>query len=336
MFILALPTEASIFSFFEKLNKVFNYNDSIDENDSYGRSERNLQNLALLSAPLNLGINTAQGGGDIEVVGNSALYSVTGPLGSIADVKDITPAADQISIYVVRKGDTLLGIAKMFGVSVNTIRWANNIKSSTIRIGQTLLILPISGVKYEVKKGDTLRSIAKKFKGDVEEIVQFNNVSLEDPLVVGQSIIIPNGEYSNWPSLSASSGSGRVVRGATGPDYWGYYIRPIDNGRITQCLHGYNAIDMASYCGAPVYAAASGDVIIARPYGWNGGYGQFVVISHPNGTQTLYAHLSKIIVGMGWHVVQGQVIGYEGATGRSTGCHVHFEVRGAQNPFRCR
>jgi murein DD-endopeptidase MepM/ murein hydrolase activator NlpD len=74
-------------------------------------------------------------------------------------------------------------------------------------------------------------------------------------------------------------------------------------------------------------------VTVARGYGWNGGYGQYVVVSHPNGTQTLYAHLSNVIVSQGTSVSQGQVIGYSGSSGRSTGAHLHFEVRGAKNPF---
>ena len=80
-------------------------------------------------------------------------------------------------------------------------------------------------------------------------------------------------------------------------------------------------------------ASASGDILIARPAGWNGGYGQYIAISHANGTQTLYAHLNGIMVAPGWNVVQGQVIGYVGRTGQTTGCHLHFEVRGARNPF---
>ncbi|MDO8482413.1 MAG: M23 family metallopeptidase, partial [bacterium] len=73
--------------------------------------------------------------------------------------------------------------------------------------------------------------------------------------------------------------------------------------------------------------------IVSKNYGWNGGYGEYVVISHSNGTQTLYSHMSENITYPGMRVSQGQVIGYVGSTGKSTGSHLHFEVRGAKNPF---
>ena len=90
---------------------------------------------------------------------------------------------------------------------------------------------------------------------------------------------------------------------------------------------------MASYLGAPIRASASGDVIVARSSGWNGGYGKYIVISHPNGTQTVYGHMNAVAVQAGWHVAKGQVIGELGNTGNSTGPHIHFEIRGARNPF---
>jgi murein DD-endopeptidase MepM/ murein hydrolase activator NlpD len=80
-------------------------------------------------------------------------------------------------------------------------------------------------------------------------------------------------------------------------------------------------------------ASASGKVIVAKSGGWNGGYGSYVVISHPNGTQTLYGHLSAVTVSVGDEVSQGQTIGRMGSTGKSTGVHLHFEIRGARNPF---
>lgn len=322
-FFLAFPAQAhaGLFSF---LGAIF-------ENVSAAVAEEkgtNSQNLALLQAALNSDPNPSKGGGDITIVGDSALLSDSGPLGTIADVEELSSSAGHISIYVVRGGDSLSGIAKMFGVSVNTIIWANDIKrGDLIREGQTLVILPVSGVQYIVKKGDTIASIAKKYKGDADEIIAFNNLNSAQKLTEGDEIIIPSGEIPGQTYTPAPK-----VRGVSGPAYAGYYIRPVP-GRKTQGLHGYNGIDFSAPYGTPVVAAASGDVIISRPIGWNGGYGTYVVINHSNGTQTLYSHLGGIIVSQGSSVVQGQVIGYSGSTGKSTGPHLHFEVRGAQNPF---
>ena len=117
----------------------------------------------------------------------------------------------------------------------------------------------------------------------------------------------------------------------------GYYSNPVPGGVITQGIHGWNGVDLAAVRGTPVRAAAGGTVIVARGGGWNGGYGNYAVISHDNGTQTLYSHMRSVIVSSGQPVSSGQVIGYVGATGRATGPHLHFEVRGAQNPFsNCR
>jgi len=292
----------------------------------------NAQNIQLLESSLNYETTGSKGGGDITIVNNNSLLPDSGPLGTIADVEDQTDSG-QISIYVVRGGDSLSQIASMFNVSVNTIIWSNDIaREGKIAPGQTLVILPVSGVKYEVRKGDTVKSIANKLNSDIDEIIKFNDLPADGQLAEGQILIIPNGEMSPAPLTKPGSKS-NLVRGANGPSYAGYYIRPIVAGRKSQGLHGYNGVDLADSCGTPVMASASGDVIISRESGWNGGYGNYVVITHPNGTQTLYSHLLFNIVSAGWHVVQGQVIGYVGSTGKSTGCHVHFEVRGAKNPY---
>ena len=153
-------------------------------------------------------------------------------------------------------------------------------------------------------------------------------------LAVGMEIIIPDGELAPTSYGSSKVNINEPVHNNTGiPNYGGYYMRPIAGGVKTQGLHGYNAVDLASYIGTPIFASADGDVIVSRYGGWNGGYGNYVVIAHDNGTQTLYAHMSKQIVFGGYHVVQGQVIGYMGSTGKSTGSHLHFEIRGAVNPF---
>ncbi len=287
----------------------------------------NSQNIGLLAAALNPDPNPAKGGGDIAVVGGAALLSETGPAGTLADIEENQSAT--ISIYVVREGDTLSGIAKMFGVTTNTIAWANDVSRGLIRPGQTLIILPISGVRHTVVKGDTLQNIAKKYKADAAEIAQYNHLASDAKLAVGDVVLVPDGEIAAPPL----AGRPAPLRGAGGPVYEGYYLRPLLGGRKTQGLHGYNGIDLATYLGAPIFASAAGDVIISREYGWNGGYGKYIVIAHENGTQTLYAHNSQNNVAAGHRVVRGQIIGYVGSTGRSTGSHLHFEVRGAKNPF---
>lgn len=318
IFFNAQAAEAGLFSFIERL-----FGASVEES----LPPLTAQNMPLLSGPRNSDPEAGRGDGDITVVGGNALLPATGPLGSIADIKAEEKKQYGISIYVVRGGDTLSGIAKMFGVSANTVVWANDLKRGhLIQPGQTLVILPVSGIQHTIAKGDTVAKLATKYKADKEEILNFNNLVSDEPLIVGETIVIPDGEI--YIPLSQT----HVVRGG-GPEYAGYYLRPITGGRKSQGLHGYNGIDLASFCGASVVAAASGDVIIARPDGWNGGYGQYIVLSHSNGTQTLYAHLSSAAVGTGWHLAQGQILGYVGSTGKSTGCHLHFEVRGATNPF---
>lgn len=288
----------------------------------------NLQALELPKPAMNFDPSAGRGGGDITIVDDSALVPEEGPSGTLADIE--RPKNSTISIYVVQTGDTLSDIAEMFDVSVNTIKWANDIPpSGTIRVGQTLTILPVTGIKYTIKKGDTLASIAKKYDGDAQEIANFNGI--EGALSAGTEIIIPDGVVPATAKTAVKKGSSGVSVGTSAPS--GYYLRPVAGGKRTQGIHGYNGIDIGAAHGTPILASASGQVIIAKGSGWNGGYGQYVVIKHDNGTQTLYAHASSVIVSAGQTVQQGQVIAYMGSTGKSTGTHLHFEVRGARNPF---
>ena len=311
--LLAGVANAGIFSFLEKL-----LGGGDEEAALY-----NSQNIPLLKAPATTNPKAATGGAVINFVGDSSLLPVVGPMGSVADME--TYKLDQITTYVVREGDTLSKIGEMFGVSVATIYWANDLKrGDLIKAGDTLVIFPIDGLQVTVKKGDTIKALAAKYKGDAQEIIDNNpdlqaNGSLEE----GMTIFIPNAELAPVPGRPAR------VRGTGGPDIPGYFMRPIFGGRKSQGLHGFNAVDLAASCETPVYASASGTVIVARNYGWNGGYGKYVAIAHPNGTQTVYAHLSQVFVSVGQYVSQGFMIGTIGSTGNSSGCHVHFEIRGA-------
>lgn len=318
------PAHASILSF---VGSIFN---KISSEVSYQKTI-NSQNMAILYAVNNIDPNPAKGGGDITIVNGAALLPDEGPSGTLANIETgQSLSSDQINLYVVRRGDSLSQIAKMFGVTTNTIIWANDIKrGSLIREGQQLVILPITGIKYTMKKGDTLKSITKKYKGNLEEVLKFNGISVNSSISIGDIIVIPDGEITA-PKYKRSRS---IVRGTTNiPSYSGYYMRPV-NGIKTQGIHGYNAVDIAAPYGTPIVASANGKVIISKSYGWNGGYGTYIVIKHANGTQTLYSHNSRNIVSSGQNVVKGQVIGYVGSTGRSTGNHTHFEIRGAKNPF---
>lgn len=280
---------------------------------------QNSQTMALLEARHN--IYTGTGGKEIAIVDDKALLP-EGDLEAYADA-----GTGQIYVYIVRKGDTLPSVAKMFGVSPNTIVWANNLRGGRIKEGEELVILPITGVRHKVRSGDTIQSVAKRYKADVGEILSYNGLTASEKLAVGEEIIVPDGEISAAaaPAIRPSQTGGAAVHA-------GYYMRPISGGRKSQGLHGHNAIDLAAPIGTSIVASASGKVIIART-GWNGGYGNYVVISHSNGTQTLYSHLHSIGVSAGESVSQGQYIGSVGNTGKSTGPHLHFEIRGARNPF---
>lgn len=260
---------------------------------------------------------------------DNALIPMAGPSGSVAEISHHKPTSDQISVYVVRQGDTLSQIAEMFNVTTNTIKWGNDLSSNTLKVGQTLIILPISGIKYTTSKGDTIASLAKKFKADAEEIASYNNIEVGAKLAVGTNLIIPDGEIqSETPSAPRSTSGSSSLK-----QYDGYYMRPIVGGRKSQGIHGHNAVDLAAPAGTPIYASASGEVIISRSGGWNGGYGNYIVIRHDNGTQTLYSHNQSNVVSAGDQVSQGDLIGYIGTSGKVTGAHLHFEIRGAKNPF---
>lgn len=261
-------------------------------------------------------------------VQESALLATLSPLTTATSQNNRT----DIASYTVQAGDTPSAIAAEFGITLNTLLWANGLSAaSTIRIGQELVILPTSGVRHKVKDGDTVSSIARLYKGDVDDVIVFNNLPPDAEIRAGQYVIIPDGEMPRptyRPSSSSSYASSR-----SGPDLGGYFIRPT-SGRISQGLHPTNAVDIAAPCWTPIYAAAAGSVVVADGYGWNGGYGYYARIQHPNGTATVYAHAIKLAVSLGEQVAQGQLIAYMGSTGRSTGCHLHFEVWSARNPFR--
>ena len=240
---------------------------------------------------------------------------------------------DQVIDYTVQPGDTLSTVADKFGISVDTIKWANDLSSDTLTVGDTLKILPVTGVSYKVQSGDTIYSIAKKFSTNPQQIADWPYNEFANPetfsLVVGQMLIVPDGIQ---PSAVPSYGTGSEGYIAKAPTVnvvpSGGYSWPI-NGIVTQFPSWYHmAYDIAAPIGTPIVATKDGVVKEVFVGGWNYGYGTHVVLDHGDGYTSLYAHMSAVAVTVGQRVVGGStVVGYVGLTGRTTGPHVHFEIR---------
>lgn len=255
------------------------------------------------------------------VVSGKVLGDVFG--GNNANQKDVTN-------YTVQPGDTLQSIAGSYNISVSTLLWANDLaSSSTIRVGQSLTILPVDGVLHAVRSGDTISAIAQKYKASPQDIISYNDLANQDDIYIGDILIVPGGVMPKK--------AGVIINQIPLAD--NYFIFPAQ-GRITQGLHYYNAIDLANKCGTPIYAAAAG--VVQRAVGnggWNSGMGNHITILHDNGTVTYYGHLMTLLVRSGDKVYTGQNIAFMGGApgmagaGDSTGCHVHFEVIGARNPL---
>ena len=268
---------------------------------------------------------------EASTIRESALAAVTPP--DEAYLTWLSSQRSQITTYEVQEGDLISFIASDFGVSADSIVWANGLRSAdSIYPGQILKIPPVSGVIHTVKAGDTVSTIAKKYAVEADQIVAYNKLPQDGALQVGEELIVPGGRPAAATTTSVAAIQSTTARFSHLPDLGTYFQAPTYGynwGRI----HGRNGIDVANSCGTPVVAAADGTITVADDIGYNGGFGKYIKISHANGTETLYAHSSKLLVTAGQVVGKGQKIMLMGTTGRSTGCHLHFEVHGAKNPL---
>jgi LysM repeat protein len=340
---LILPSFVFAASFFkdvgvprEKIREV-----AVSANLSFAQGGPQIESYSLL---FQKGIRNA----DVTQVRNPEIFHTGGPtepsissvMGGSSIMKQSPPlttvTAENIrtetTSYIVKSGDVPSVIAASFGITTNTLLWANNLSDGQyIKPGDELIILPLSGIRYKVKSGDTISGIAQKYKGETSKIIGYNNLQDEGAIATGDYLMIPDGEMPQQTYQKTYT--------ATYASYTknldGYFIHPSAGiGYRSRGIHPHNAADIAASCWTPLYASAEGTVAISDAYGWNGGYGKYVKITHPNGTQTLYAHNIQNQVSAGQYVKQGQLIAYMGSTGRSTGCHVHWEVYGAKNPLR--
>ena len=242
---------------------------------------------------------------------------------------------DRIITYAVEKGDTLASIARKFSnkdntITEDTIRWENDLTSDSLSIGQELRILPVNGIAHKVIPGDTIYSIAKKYDTDAQKIADFpfNEFAGNGEgfgLVSGQMLIVPDGiKPSEQPVIK------RQVYIAQGPIpvSTGGFTFPVRGG-ISQFYSWYHpGLDITAPIGTPLVAAHNGTVTEIHTGTYDGGYGNNVYISNGNGIVSHYAHMQAVNVSVGQQVVGGStVIGWIGMTGRTTGPHVHFEIK---------
>jgi murein DD-endopeptidase MepM/ murein hydrolase activator NlpD len=236
---------------------------------------------------------------------------------------------DEIVPYTVQKGDTISTIAQKYGVSVETIKWQNNLTYDEINVGEQLDILPVTGVSHKVQSGDTVYTIAKKFDTDPQKIVDFPFNDFANPetfsLVSGQILIVPDGiEPSEQPTYRRPV---YIAQGPSAPRSSAGFAWPL-SGPISQFAAWYHmAVDITAPVGTPIVSANSGVVSSVITGSWDGGYGNNVYVDGGNGYITHYAHLSGVNVSPGQSVVGGStVVGWVGLTGRTTGSHLHFEI----------
>lgn len=243
---------------------------------------------------------------------------------------------EKITMYTVQKGDTVSTIAKNFHISADTIRWANDLKNDNITVGDELKIPSVTGILHKVASGDTVYTIAKKYDTNAQAVVDFPYNDFANPqtfsLVVGEILMVPDGvkpeEQPTYvrPQRFIAQGAPSSV-GSSG------YAWPI-HGPLSQSYSWYHpGLDIESPVGTPVMSAQSGTVLQVFVGGWNGGYGTHVLVQGNDGNVTLYAHMSGVNVTAGQAVsAGGTMVGWVGMTGRTTGPHLHFEVKGA-NPL---
>ena len=270
---------------------------------------------------------------ELCLVQKSAILSSTPPimvkpkvLGDIIGSVVQDSERKDIIEYVVQSGDTLSGIAANFGITLDTLFWANDLsKNSVLKIGKKLVIPPVSGVIHLVKPDDAVSIIAEIYKVKPEKIIAFNNLSSPDDIFIGDILMVPDGVK---PTIVAPTKQIALANS--------YFIFPT-TGRISRGPHWYNAIDVANKCGTPIHAAAGGTV---QKTGYIKTGGLRITILHTIGTikiPTYYGHLSKVFVAVGQKVSQGDLIGLMGNTGYTigpTGCHLHFDVLSSvRNPL---
>jgi murein DD-endopeptidase MepM/ murein hydrolase activator NlpD len=269
---------------------------------------------------------------DSDTIGRQAVPHTTFP---------DRPRAEVIT-YTVQQDDTIFTIAAQFGLAPETVVWSNReaIQDAPwlIQPGLQLFILPVDGVYHTVRAGETVSDIAEEYGVDPSALFgEWNDLEEGEPVDEGRLLVVPGGtsEEVTWkppePEPTQQQYAYRYSPSAVAapnPNNW--FIRPTGSRAVSGWyFHDprnptHIGLDYRCSKGDPLYAADNGAVTIS---GWHGAYGILVEIGHGNGYITRYGHLSQLAVGGGQAVHQGDLIGYCGTTGWSTGAHLHFEIR---------
>ncbi len=350
--IVGIPTQANAGFFDFILGRSTSAEDVVSTD-----STKNVQNMSVLdTSSIDPDVKSVINNPDVTIMDDGALMT-DDTQGTDAGTNSYVSSSESITTYTVKDGDTLGKIASKFGISKNTILYANTAVKTTLKVGQVLIILPVDGVSYSVKKGDTMESIAKAYKADATDIEVYNDIS-GSGLKIGQVLIVPGGvaikkvvktepivqkgettntQITEKPQNNTDKTQASPEDISSGNGILNDYIWPLPRGvgRVSQRLHDDNAYDFAAPKGTPIYAIQDGTVLIADGSGYNGGYGLYVVINFNDGGQAIFGHMSRVAAGAGEVVKKGDVIGYVGSTGRSTGNHIHIGYRGGKtNPYK--
>lgn len=282
-----------------------------------------------------------------QTLGGNAVVAPLQPLVPEPGSEDTSGTKTQVTkstkpqIYTVQEGDTIASIAAQFDISENTILWANGLSArDVIKVSDHLTILPITGVLHTVTSGDTVLGIAEEYEAKATDIVEYNGLSDSSRLSIGQKLVVPDGYIAPRTAPPVAASNQRIAResndGPTPPpseagSSGSGFIWPTTTKHISQYFRwGHTGIDIDNRSRPSVFAAQAGTVEFV---GWLGGYGNLVIINHGSGITTYYAHNEKFYVAKGQSVKAGDAIAKMGSTGRSTGPHVHFEVRRNGSPI---
>ncbi len=325
MLIYPNQTYANIFS--DLVNKVLGTSDKTAEASLYDDNEvvHNSQSMALLEPSLGTNIKAEKDTPIVNIIDDQALIASNGPLGPADDIEKYASSSERIDIYKVKKGDTIEGIIKKFKMPKETLFYLNADLRETdlLQIGQNIVILQTKDqpvvTKEPVKKVTT--EAPKETKK--EDVVMYTfDIDTKVPVDQPQNVSNNEPNQQNGQSGAKTTKDGYI---------WPF---PEGSGRISQGIHSDQAYDFAAPKGTPIYAIYDGTVLVSRSTGYNGGYGLYVVINFTDGRQAIFGHMSKVVAKAGDTVKQGDLIGYVGSTGKSTGPHVHIGFRGSlPNPY---